>query len=256
MTNTQVRLLASAIALLAGGVIANTTRLLAILAATGSLLYAISDVLLLAYEVGPREPAPDSAEAGFVPYVLRPSMAGRWAQLASLPARRLAWGGLLGVLATPLVLAGLWPLYHALRPAGPWLSLAPTLLLAYALILAPFLHGSFIYIEHNARALARLSAEGRTVLGPLFHLQQRLLFTAYAAIAVLALLACLLFAVAVASGSTLLPRWMAAANPVMTILAWLVLKRLLPHRVAKYAEGAGFNIGFLLFFSLLAIMLW
>lgn len=231
-------------------------RLTGLLAAAGALLYALSDVLLLAHEVGPREATAGAAEELFKPYVLSSSSAETFARLASLPASRLAWGGLLGVLATPLVLLGLWPLYVSLRPAGPWLALAPTLLLAYALIIAPFVHGSFIYVEQNAHVLARLPADGRPVLGRIFRLQQRLLFMAYAVIAVPALLASLLFTIVVVSAETLLPGWMAAVNPVTAILFWLLLKRVLPQRVRAYTEGAGFNIGFFFFFALLTIALW
>jgi hypothetical protein len=49
---------------------------------------------------------------------------------------------------------------------------------------------------------------------------------------------------------------MAAVNPVTVIVAWLLLKRILPQQVTKYAEGAGFNIGFFLFFALMTIALW
>lgn len=173
-----------------------------------------------------------------------------------MPASRLAWGGLLGVLATPLLLPGLWLVYTALRPAGLWQAVAPALFLAYSLILAPFVHGSFIYVEQNARVLARLCPEGRSVLGPVFRLQQRLVFTAYAIIGVTALVGSVLYSIVVVSSDTLLPRWMAAVNPVTTVVAYFLVKMFLPDRVSKYVEGAGFNIGFFLFAMLLTITLW
>lgn len=230
-------------------------RLAGILAAVGALLYAISDVCLLAYEVGPREAPPAATKADLEPYAQPPLSADDLLNLATLPASRLAWGGLLGVLATPLLLAGLWPLYHALRPAGSGWALAPTLLLAIALILAPFVHGSFIYIEQNAQVLARLPLEARPILGPAFQLQQRVLATTYAILLVAALLASILFSIVVAFFDTLLPVWMAAVNPVTMVIAFLLLKRLLPRQVTKYVEGAGFNIGFFFFFTLLTASL-
>lgn len=231
-------------------------HLAGILASTGALLYAISDVLLLGYEVGPRQTVPGTTEADFEPYAVKPFSARDLLNLSALPASRLAWGGLLGVLATPLLLSGLWLVYTALRPAGLWQALAPSLLLACSLILAPFVHGSFIYVEQNAGVMARLSAEGRAVLGPVFKLQQRIAFTAYAIIGVAALLGSVLFSIIVARGDTLLPRWMAAVNPITTVLVYFLVKQLLPRQVTKYVEGAGFNIGFFLFALLLTITLW
>lgn len=226
------------------------------LAIIGTILYALSDVFLLGYEVGPRESVPETAEADLSPYALRPSMAVGYAQTASLPAARLTWGGLLGVLATPLLFSGLLPVYYALRPAGFWLAFLPSLFFACAWILSPFVHGSFIYIEQNAQALVRLPIEARPVLGSMFLLQQRVLFTAYAVIGVAAVLGSFLFSIVVATRETSLPRWMSAVNPITMILAWVILKRFLPKQVARYTEGAGFNIGFLLFFIFLAVHLW
>lgn len=113
------------------------------------------------------------------------------------------------------------------------------------------MHGSFIYLEQNAQALARLPAEARPQLGPTFKLQQRVLFGAYLVIAVPAL-AAVLFTFVAAMRDTLLSRWMAAANPVTMIVAWLLPKRPLPKQLTQYTEGAGINIGF---FSLKAYAL-
>ncbi|NLF65710.1 MAG: hypothetical protein GX579_14035 [Chloroflexi bacterium] len=223
------------------------------LAALGAALYAVSDVLLLAHHVGPRGPAPDAEPEQLEPFSVSPFSAGDLIKLGALPASRVAWGGLLGVLSTPLLLAGAWAMYQALRPAGLWQALVPAVLLAVALILAPFVHGSFIYIELNAGVLARLPADSRQLFGPVFRLQQRVMAAAYAVIVVATLLAAVGHSFVVALSGTSLPRWMAAVNPVTMTVLWLVIRKLLPRSIANYFEGAGFNIGFLLFFLLLAI---
>jgi hypothetical protein len=227
-----------------------------ILAVIGALLYAVSDVLLLGYEAGPREAPPAATEADLEPYAMTPFSASDLLNLAVLPASRLAWGGLLGVLATPLLMVGLWPLFNALRPAGLWWALAPTLLLAYTMILAPFVHGSFIYIEQNAQALVHLAAEARPVLGATFRLQQKVLSTSYVILLIALILSALLYSIVVILFDTLLPRWMAAVNPVTMTLAFLLLKRVFPQQLTRYVEGAGFNIAFFLFFALLTVTMW
>ena len=58
------------------------------------------------------------------------------------------------------------------------------------------------------------------------------------------------------TGRCAFPTWMAAANPVIALLAWLALKRLLPSKLVEALEGAGFNIAYLVFFLLAIITLW
>ena len=66
----------------------------------------------------------------------------------------------------------------------------------------------------------------------------------------------ILFSVLVASGKTLFPICMAAVNPVILTILWLLLKRILPQVVRDYTEGAGFNIAFLSFFARTTVTLW
>jgi hypothetical protein len=49
---------------------------------------------------------------------------------------------------------------------------------------------------------------------------------------------------------------MVAVNPLTLIIAWLVLKRILPKFVRDWTEGAGFNIGFFAFFAFTTYLLW
>ena len=69
-------------------------------------------------------------------------------------------------------------------------------------------------------------------------------------------LASILFSVLVASGKTLFPICMAAVNPVILTILWLLLKRILPQFVRDYTEGTGFNIAFLSFFARTTVTLW
>jgi hypothetical protein len=49
---------------------------------------------------------------------------------------------------------------------------------------------------------------------------------------------------------------MVAINPLTLIIAWLVLKRVLPQTIRDWTEGAGFNIGFFVFFIFTTSILW
>lgn len=230
-------------------------RLTGILALVGSLLYALGDVLLLAPRVGAvRRDAAFTLDTQAYPELRR--RAALLGGLAVIPSRRLAWGGLLGVFAAPLTLAGIWQVYQGLRPAGPWLALPPALLFAYAVVIGPFIHGSFIYLGESVQALAAAGDDGRApLMGVLIRLY-RVMQIGYGALFLCIISASVWFSVAVASGRTLFPVWMAAVNPVLATLLWLALKRFLPGRLVDYTEGAGFNIAFLVFFALTTGTLW
>jgi hypothetical protein len=167
----------------------------------------------------------------------------------------LVWGGLVGVLATPLVVAGLWPLYYGLEPAGPWAVWPVVVLFGIGFIIAPFVHGSFIYMGQFVQALNRLNAESQPVIIDLLNQHKKILKVSYGPILLSILVASIWFSVAVAMGGTLFPQWMAAINPITALIAWFILRRLLP-KLGEWFEGAGFNIALMVFFAFITVVLW
>src|SRR5688572_18757423 len=89
-------------------------RITGLLALLGALLYAIGDVLLLA------------SKASLDDYPkLKPfaKLLSDAEKMVVLPANRMIVGALLGVFATPLVLAGFWQVYQGLNGADETLTL-------------------------------------------------------------------------------------------------------------------------------------
>lgn len=211
----------------------------------GAIVYAVGDVLLLA---GRAELA---RHPNLQPHAKLLSGTER---MAELPWPRLMWGGLLGVFATPLLLASLWLLYSGLAPAGPWAAWPTVLLFGLGFILAPFVHGSFIYLGEYVQALDRLEPSAQTVVVAMFQRHRQVMIISYGALAAAIVTASLWFSAAVFLGGTRFPAWMALVNPLTTLLAWLLLRRLIP-AAAKHLEGAGFNIAFLAFFAAATITL-
>jgi hypothetical protein len=211
----------------------------------GALLYAIGDVLLLAGR------AELSRHPNLQPHAKLLSGTER---LAELSWPRLMWGGLLGVFATPLLLGSLWLLYSGLAPAGPWAAWPPVLLFGLGFILAPFVHGSFIYLGEYVQALDRVGTEAQAVIVGMYRRLRQVMLITYGALAAALVAASLWFSAAVFLGGTRFPPWMALVNPITTLLAWLVLRRLIPS-LARHLEGAGFNIAFLAFFVAATITL-
>jgi hypothetical protein len=106
-------------------------RVAGVVAMLGALLYAVGDSLLLAVESPAGEHPRLAAHA---------KRLGDMARLAALDPRRIAPGGLVGVLATPLVMAGWWLLEDA---AGRRWRPPPVLPFAAASVVGPSSAGSW-----------------------------------------------------------------------------------------------------------------
>ena len=236
--------------------IESTVHLAGIVTLAGAVLYALADVLVLAHHVGPRIDIPATA--------IDFQKSERWKRRANLltcssklPWQRLVWGGLLGVCMTPLVMSGSWVLYHALKPAGAWWSVPPALLWLAGYPIGAFIHGSFIYIGGAVQAWNAAEGPIKAQLEDLVARMLKVLIFAYLVFFVLAILTSLWYAVAVAQGKTALPRWMAALNPLlMTLVYMLLARKVVPMSVMKWIQGAGFNIVYIVFFAMLLCFVW
>lgn len=224
-----------------------TLRITGCLALLGAFLYAIGDVLLLA------------SKASLENYPrLKPfaKLLSDAEKMVVLPPSRMIWGALLGVFATPLVLAGFWQIYHGLSGANPLLTLLTGLLFAVASVIGAFVHGTFYYMGEYVQALNKVEDGSQPVIADMIARHRKILIVTYAPVLLLIVLASILFSILVASGRTAFPLWMAAINPVTLTIAWLLVKRVLPPVVRDWTEGAGFNIAYLAFFLCTTLALW
>jgi len=222
-------------------------RITGLLALLGAFLYAIGDVLLLASKASldnyPR----------LKPFSKLLSSAER---MVVLPPKRMIWGSLLGVFATPLVLAGFWQVYQGLDGANEALTFITGLLFAIASVIGTFVHGTFYYMGEYIQALNKVEDGSQAVIVEMIARHRKVLIITYAPLMILIIIASILFSILVASGKTAFPVWMVAVNPVTMTIAWLIIKRILPQFVRDWTEGAGFNIAYLIFFACTTITLW
>jgi len=222
-------------------------RITGLLALAGAFLYAVGDVLLLASKVNldnyPR---------------LKPfaKLLSDSEKMVVLPPNRMIWGALLGVFATPLVLAGFWQVYRGLNGANSSLTLATGLLFATASVIGAFVHGTFYFMGEYIQALNKVEDGSQPVIADMIARHRKVLIVTYAPVMILIMIASALFSILVASGQTAFPGWMAWINPVTMTIAWLIVKRILPQFVRDWTEGAGFNIAYLVFFTCTTIALW
>ena len=222
-------------------------RITGLLALLGALLYAIGDVLLLSSKASPDQ------YPKLKPFAKLLSDAEK---MVVLPANRMIAGALLGVFATPLVLAGIWQVYQGLDGANKSLALLTGLLFAIASVIGAFVHGTFYYMGEYIQALNKVDDSSQPVIADMIGRHRKVLIITYAPVILFIVIASILFSILVASGRTAFPVWMAAINPVTMTIAWLLIKRILPQFVRDWTEGAGFNIAFLVFFACTTATLW
>lgn len=222
-------------------------RLTGLAALAGTLLYSIGDVLLLASKANLDE------YPKLKPYL---KLLADAEKMVVLPPLRMIWGALLGVFATPLVLAGYWQIYHGLTGANAVWALITILLFGCASVIGAFVHGTFYYLGEYVLALNQVDEGSQGVIADMLTRHRKVLIISYAPVMIMIVIASILFSLLVASQRTTFPLWMAAANPVILIIAWLLLKRFLPQFIRDWTEGAGFNIGFFVFFVLTTSILW
>jgi uncharacterized protein DUF6796 len=222
-------------------------RITGLLALLGALLYAIGDVLLLA------------SKASLDNYPkLKPfaKLLSDSEKMVVLPPNRMIWGALVGVFATPLILAGFWQVYQGLNGANESLTLTTGLLFAIATVIGAFVHGTFYYMGEYIQALNKVEDGSQSVIAEMIARHRKVLIITYAPVLIFILIASILFSILVGSGKTAFPVWMTAINPVTLTIAWLMIKRILPQFLRDWTEGAGFNIAFLAFFACTTITLW
>jgi hypothetical protein len=219
----------------------------------GSIGYLIGDVLLLG----------NTATASEFPYLathvdnfLLQRLIQRSAMFLASSTERLAAGALVGVFSTPLYLAGVWHIYLASKPGGIRWSLYPFLLLLAAFSIAPFVHGSFFYVAEILKTIGQVDRPAQAAVMALATRTAVWLLAAYAVLAVLAVIGFVWLTIAIARARTLYPRWVAFANPLVCLLAGVLVDRALPQPLAMLLAGAGFSVGLLAFFSLSTVVLW
>jgi len=222
-------------------------RITGLLALLGALLYAIGDVLLLA----------SKASLDHYPR-LKPfgKLLSDAERMVVLPPRRMIWGALIGVFATPLMLAGFWQVYQGLTGANEALTLVTGLLFAISSVIGAFVHGTFYYMGEYVQALNKVEDDSQAVIAEMIARHRKVLIITYAPLMILVIIASILFSILVASGKTAFPVWVAAINPVTMTIAWMILKRLLPQFIRDWTEGAGFSIAYLVFFACTTLTLW
>jgi hypothetical protein len=225
----------------------NSIQLTGALGGLGALIYAIGDVLLLAGRINIDQ------HPKLKPFQKLLSDA---VKMATLSSEKMMCGALIGVFATPLVIAGFWQVYQGLAGANNTLAFVTFILFSISSVIGAFVHGTFFYMGEYVKALENVHEESQQIIVGMIERHKKLLMISYLPILFIVLMASILFSILVGMGGTHFPTWMVAINPVTLTIAWLLLKRVLPKFVSDATEGAGFNIAYFVFFTCSTITLW
>ena len=161
-------------------------RLTGLLALLGSTIYAIGDTLLLAAKVN-LENYPK-----LKPFKKLLSDAEKFVVVSS---DRMMWGALIGVFATPLILAGYWQVYQGLSGANETLRLVTMLLFGIASVVGAFVHGSFFYMGEYVKMLNAVKEDSQQVVADMIARNRKVLTIGYAPVMILIIFASVLFSI-------------------------------------------------------------
>ncbi|MFT4198159.1 MAG: hypothetical protein QM601_09660 [Pseudoxanthomonas sp.] len=207
----------------------------------GALGWIVGDVLIVGH-VAPRAQFP----LLFHTYADRidPDMAER---LVGVPHARLIVGALFAVFTLPLYLIGTWHLWRGLRPAGRAWALPAIVPIFLGYAWSPLAHAAFYFVGAVYQTILATDASAHPQLLALAVEFRRVLMIVYVPAVACSALGLLAFSLAVASGRTAYPRWLAlTSNPVLLGALTIGLPHLLPGPLGDALVAAAFNTLWLL----------
>lgn len=159
-----------------------------------------------------------------------------------ISAQRTTLGHFLGALGAPLYLVGCWHIYLMLKPASRVWSLTAFLVTAYGFVVGAVWIGSRASIS----ALINLPESPQVFeLIALYDLRYEALLQV---IRIAVLVLSVIFVWLTLSGRSRYPKWMAALNPILLIVASFLVYAVAPS-VGKYLMPIALNVAFFIFFA-------
>jgi hypothetical protein len=169
---------------------------------------------------------------------------------------RLAAGAMLGPLTIPLYLVACWHLYQGARPAGRMLAVPMVVLLFVGNAYSPLGHAGFYYVAAVYKTILATPVDAHPALLDLAEHFYRVLMTLYVAAVGCLVLGLIWLIVAMATGRSAWPRWMALATPLFAVVALSLDHLPFPQPLRAWLGGAGINIAWLLIFISSTALLW
>lgn len=163
--------------------------------------------------------------------------------LLGISAQRTTMGHFFGVLGAPLYLVGCWHIHLMLRPANPTWSLTAFTTAAYGFVVGA------VWIGSRSSLSALVNSPESPELMALMSLYDLRYETLLWVTRIAVLLLSAIFIWLTLTGRSHYPKWMAALNPILLLLASFVVFVLAPD-IGKYLMPIALNVAFFIFFSL------
>lgn len=175
--------------------------------------------------------------------------------LANIPEWRLRLGGY-GAFVIIVFVVGVWQLYEGIKPAGPWWSIPPFLLLSYFFMSGAVFHFSVPFIGLAEKVHSQMQGEGSGTVGILVETMRSYWLAPYYTAAVSLTIGTLWFAAAVLFRPTYFPRWMAALSPGIPIGVAFLITRWLPAPFGGYLLPPAVHFATPIIFGASTALLW
>ena len=146
-----------------------------------------------------------------------------------------------GVLGGPLYLIGCWHIHLMLRPANPRWSLTAFFIASYG-----FMVGA-VWIGSRASISALINTPGSAEITQLINLYDFRYETLLQIIRISVLLLSVIYVWLVLTGRSHYPKWMAALNPILLIVASFLVYVIAPV-LGKYLMPIALNVAFFIYF--------
>lgn len=169
---------------------------------------------------------------------------------------RMAAGALIAVFTMPLYLIGTWHLWRGIRGAGRAWALPAATLMFVGYALSPLPHAAFYYVGRAYQSLLVADPAAHSQLLALAADFLQMLMISYVPAVACQFLGMLAFALAVATGRSIYPRWFAlTANPVVLLALTVGAPLAIGGVVGDALVSAAYNVAWLLVYAQ-SLLLW
>lgn len=206
----------------------NSIVLLGYIGIVGIIITIVSDIILLS--------KPDAGITFFI---------NGTKTMEDLASWRIYAGTFLGVMALPVSVLGLVPIYNALKPSGRLLSGTVFATGAHALLMGAAFHMSFVYMG-NAWKLAYDNSQDKVTVLKLMQGYEACYYALIVIMLIDILICSIAFIYAILKGKTVFPRWVAACNPIVIVLVVFGMISCIPDPVGGIISPTALNLSTLI----------
>jgi len=170
-------------------------------------------------------------------------------------SERLMFGALIASMTAVFFLPGVWLAYQYFKDQSKWYAWGTYFILIVSVMLMPLGHADFYYTGEIYKAIYHSNTVVHPYLLETASGFMKVLYIAWGSAIIILLVGWLLFSFLVFMGKTKLPRWIGFISPVFLTIYQLPIRFLLPPSDLRgWLMAAGFNISYLIFFILLAVL--